>query len=104
MTTSIAAGNNSPTASLQIVNAGIYIITFQLIGSGTGVFGNYYISGGIPLSGAIVQSTGGAAPNNYYSSGTIVYSIGAGTYTLTSSFNTGSLSVSSGNFTFCRIG
>ena len=103
MSTAIATGNNSPTASLQITSPGIYIITFQVIGTGTGVFGNYFVAGGIPLSGAIVQSTGGASPNQYYSSGTIVYSIGASTYNLTSSFNTGILSVTSGSFTFCRI-
>ena len=100
MSISIATGNNSPTASLQIVNAGIYIVTYNLIGTGTGVMGSYFTAGGISLSGAITQSQ----TTQYYSTATSILSVAAGTYNLTSSFFSGALSVTSGTFTFCRIG
>ena len=100
MTVSIASGNNTPSASLQIVTPGVYIVTYYLIGTGAGVLGNYFMSGGVSLTGPIIQSS----TTQSYSMGTVIASVAAGTYNLSSSFNVGTLSVTSGTLTFCRIG
>ncbi len=99
MTRSIATGNNYPTATLELVTPGVYILTYTLIGSGTGVSGTYYTTG-TSLAGSIVQTQ----TNEYYSTATSILSLTAGTYSLTAAFFTGALSVTSGTLTFCRIG